>query len=73
MLCRLVNDKRGYFFRAGNLRNVDKYLPPNMLYHLATLKSSVMENFEDVTQHRSTSQTIGILSSNLKSRKQNLC
>ena len=38
MLCRLVNNKRGYSFRAGNLRNVHKYLPYNMLYHLATLK-----------------------------------
>jgi hypothetical protein len=70
MFCRLLNNKCGYLFRAGNLRNDDNYLPVNM-YHLATVKSLIMQDFEYVTQHRFTSQTIGIFSSNLKPRKQN--
>jgi len=71
MLCRLVNNKCGFLFRAGNLRNVDNYLPVNMLYHLATLKSLIMQDFEYVTQHHFTYQTIGIFSDNLKPRQQN--
>jgi len=41
------------------------------MYHLATLKSLIKQDFEYVAQHRFISQTIGIFSSNLKPRKQN--